>query len=108
MRISDWSSDVCSSDLLAGLSGRARRLIEPASSSVLRPSADAYLASLHEFFGPSVIQALRNAFLAAQLGNAVVAAQTFQHDPDLVLGWEMPTGRSADILHHLLGGGFGL
>src|SRR3546814_3410123 len=71
---------------LAGRSGRARRLIEPASSSVLRPSADAYLASLHELFGPSVIQALRNAFLAAQLGNAVVAAQTFQHDPDLVLG----------------------
>src|SRR3546814_17338809 len=36
---------------LAGRSGRARRPIEPASSSVLRPSADAYLASLHELFG---------------------------------------------------------
>jgi hypothetical protein len=41
-------------------------------------------------------------FLAAQLSNAVLAAQAFQHDPDLVLGREVPTRRPADILDHLL------
>jgi hypothetical protein len=32
------------------------------------------------------IKALGNAFLAAQLGNAVLAAQALQHNADLVLG----------------------
>jgi hypothetical protein len=32
-------------------------------------------------------------FLAAQLGDAVLAAQAFQHDPDLVFGREVPPGR---------------
>jgi len=42
------------------------------------------LAGLHELLRPCVIQALGNAFLAAQLGNAVIAAQAFQHDPYLL------------------------
>src|SRR5665213_2911856 len=60
------------------------------------------LASLHELLGPGVIQALGDAFLAAQLGDAVLAAQAVQNDPDLVLGREVPPGRTADILDHLL------
>jgi hypothetical protein len=31
-----------------------------------------------------VVHALRNAFLAAQLGNARLAAQAFEHDADLL------------------------
>jgi len=30
----------------------------------------------HELLGPGVVQALRNPFLATQLGNAVITAQT--------------------------------
>jgi hypothetical protein len=37
---------------------------------------------------------------AAQLGNAVFAAQAVQHDPDLVLGRKVSARRSTDVLHH--------
>jgi hypothetical protein len=42
------------------------------------------LARFQEFLRPGVVEALGDPFLAAQLGNAVFAAQAFQHDPDLV------------------------
>src|SRR5690606_39476774 len=80
-------------------------------------SSETALAGLHELLRPSVIQALRDAFLAAQFGNAVLTAQPIEHDADLILGREVPTGRTADILHHPLSrdlhrrffqGGFGL
>ena len=41
--------------------------------------------------------AVIDSFLAAQLSNAVLAAQAFQHDADLLLGRMVPTGGSADI-----------
>jgi hypothetical protein len=50
------------------------------------------LTSFHELLGPYVIQALRDAFLAAQLRYAVITAQALKHDPDLVFGRKMPTG----------------
>jgi hypothetical protein len=46
-----------------------------------------------------VIQALRDAFLAAQLSNAVLAAQPIEHDADLVFGREMATGLPPNVLH---------
>ncbi|EZQ17711.1 integrase [Halopseudomonas bauzanensis] len=58
-------------DLVAG--GGARRV-----------TGQAALAGFHELPGPGVIQALRDAFLAAQIGDAVFAAQSVQHEPDLV------------------------
>src|SRR5690606_36081529 len=70
-------------------------------------SGEAPLAGLHELLRPGVIQALGDPFLAAQLGNAVFPAQTFQHDPDLVLGREVPTRRTPDVLHHPLRGSLG-
>src|SRR3546814_4629874 len=63
-------------------------------------SGEAPLAGLHELLRPGVIQALGDPFLAAQLGNAVLAAQAFQHDPDLVFGREVPTRRTPDVLPH--------
>ena len=49
-----------------------------------------------------VVQALGDAFLAAQLGDAVLAAQTLHHDPNLVFGREVSPRRPADVLYHLL------
>src|SRR3546814_10854463 len=102
MRISDWSSDVCSSDRGRGPGGV--------------PSETA-LASFHELLRPGVIQALRDPFLAAQLRNAVFAAQPIENNAYLVLGREVPPCRTPDILHQPLSrglyrrffqGGFGL
>ena len=47
-------------------------------------------ASFHELLRPSVMQALHNTFLAAQLSNAVFAAQVFRHDPDFVFIRKVP------------------
>ena len=63
----------------------------------------AALARFHELLRPGVIQALRDAFLAAQFGDAVLAAQAFQHDPDRVFRREMTTGLPSNVLYHLLG-----
>src|SRR5690606_41241160 len=66
----------------AGLPTQILNLVRGGSTSrITRQSA---LAGLHELLGPCVIEALRDPFLAAQLGDAVFAAQTVQHDSDLV------------------------
>ena len=57
-----------------------------------------HLAStrLHELLRPHVIQALGDALLAAQLGNAVVTAQAVPPDPHLMFRREMPPGCPAE------------
>src|SRR5271167_4142311 len=57
------------------------------------------LAGLQELLGPSVIKALGNAFTAAQLGNAGLAAQAIQNYPDLLFGRMTLAGCPADVLH---------
>ena len=47
-------------------------------------ASQAALAGLRELLGQGVIEALRDALLAAQLGDAVLTTQAIQHDPDLV------------------------
>ena len=59
-------------------------------------ASQAALARLHERLRPGVIQALGNAFLAAQL-----------RDADLVLGREMPAGLPPDVPHHPIRRGLG-
>src|SRR3546814_12898917 len=54
------------------------------------------LASFHELLRPGVIQALRDPFLAAQLRNAVFAAQPIETNAYLVLGREVPPCRSEE------------
>ena len=66
-------------------------------------ASQAALASLHELLRPDVILALGDAFLAAQLRNAVIATQAIQDDPDLVFRRKMAAGRTPDVLDHLLG-----
>jgi len=41
-------------------------------------------ARLQQLFGPTVAEALGNAFTAAELGNAVLTLQAIRNDPDLV------------------------
>src|SRR5579863_3489836 len=60
------------------------------------------LAGLEELLGPPVVEVLRYAFLAAELGDAVLAAQAFEHDADLLFGREMPPGGSANVPDGLL------
>src|ERR1700693_4892548 len=57
------------------------------------------LASLQELLGPCVIKALGNAFTAAKLGDAGLAAQAVQNYPDLLFGRMALTGCPADVLH---------
>lgn len=67
-----------------------------------RVSRQPALSSLQELLRPDIIEALGDALLAADLGDAVLAAEAIQHDPDLVFGGEMPPRRAPDVLRHLL------
>ena len=49
-----------------------------------------------------VVEVLGDTFLAAELGDAVRAAQAFKNDADLLLGREVPPGGSPDIPDGLL------
>src|SRR5262245_22276789 len=62
----------------------------------------ALLAGLQELLRPAVVHALRDAFLAAQLGNAGLAAQALKHDADLLYGRVLPARRPPDIPDRLL------
>ena len=68
-----------------------------------RVTGEPFLAGFEELLGPTIVEVLGNALLAAQLGNAGLAAQAFEHDADLVLGRELAPGGSADISDGLLG-----
>src|SRR4029078_11744975 len=60
-------------------------------------------ASLEELFGPAVVEALGNAFAAAQLGDRVLAAQAVQNDADLLLGGVALPSRATNALDDLFG-----
>jgi hypothetical protein len=51
---------------------------------------------------PFLINPLGNAFAAAQLGNAIFAAQAFQNDPDLLLRTILPARATTDVFYHRL------
>jgi len=53
------------------------------------------LSGFKKLFRPAVIQALGNAFLAAQGGNAFLASQSGQNDADLFLSRVMLAGFTA-------------
>src|SRR5207253_1005418 len=52
---------------------------------------------------PAIIEVLDNPLATAELGDTVLAAQSFQHDPDLVFSREVSPRRAADVLQHLCG-----
>src|SRR6516165_1961688 len=68
------------------------------------------LAGLQELLRPAVIHRGGNAFPAAQLRDVLLAAQSFQHNADLLLGGILLPRRPADVADKLLGrtsGGIG-
>src|SRR6266446_2853370 len=60
-----------------------------------RVAGEPFLARLQELLRPTVVEVLIDPFLAAQLSNAVLAAQAFQHDADLLFSGMMPACGSA-------------
>src|SRR3954465_14217993 len=65
-------------------------------------ASQALLSSLQEVLRPAIVQVLRDPLAATQLGNAVLAAQAFQNDPDLLLGRIVLARRPSDVLDNLL------
>src|SRR5258705_13424680 len=73
---------------------------ELGSFSLIRAGDDVaspFLARLQELLRPTVVEVLIDPFLAAQLSNAVLAAQAFQHNADLLFSGMMPACGSANI-----------
>src|SRR5262249_40530039 len=62
-----------------------------------RVAGEPFLSRLQELLRPTVVQVLIDPFLAAQLSNAVLATQAFQHDADLLFSGMMPACGSANI-----------
>jgi hypothetical protein len=67
-----------------------------------RVARQTFLASFEELLGPAVVEALCDALSPTQLGNAVFALQTVQHDPDLLFRRVLLAGRSADVFDDFL------
>jgi hypothetical protein len=66
-----------------------------------RVARQAPLAGLQELLRPAVVLRRGDALTPAQLRDAVLAAQTIQHDPDLLLGRKMPPRLTPDVLQNL-------
>src|ERR1700758_5489846 len=71
-------------NLSQGLLELARSVLEPLALGrgrlAPRVPGEPLLARLQKLLRPTVVQVLIDPFLAAQLGDAVLAAQAFQHD----------------------------
>src|SRR5262249_42430723 len=70
---------------------------EPAAFHSITSSATERSDRLQELLRPTVVQVLIDPFLAAELSNAVLATQAFQHDTDLLFSGMMPACGSANI-----------
>ena len=71
-----------------------------------RVARQAAPAGFEELVRPHVIPTLRNPLTAAQLGDAVLAAQAVEQDPDLDLSQVMLARGAANVLHHPFTGRF--
>ena len=65
-----------------------------------RVAGQPLLAGLQELLGPAVVHRAGDALAPTQLGDAVLTAQAFQDDADLLLGRELPACGAADVLDH--------
>jgi hypothetical protein len=72
-----------------------------------RVASQAALAGFKEFLGPSLVKALGDGLVAAQGRDALLAAQPFEDDADLVLGRVVLTGVTANVTHYIFGGRLG-
>jgi hypothetical protein len=55
------------------------------------------LARLEEILAPAVIEVGGDAFSATEFGHALLTAQAFENDADLLFGRELPAGPAADL-----------
>src|SRR4029450_8135249 len=67
-----------------------------------RVAREPLLARLEELLGPAVILRRRDPLAAAELGDAILAAQALQHDADLLFSRKMPARRAPDVFDDLL------
>jgi hypothetical protein len=67
-----------------------------------RVPRQALLARIEKLLGPTVIEILIDALATAELCNAVLAAQTIQHDADLLFSRVLLARGAADVFHDLL------
>src|SRR6202021_941716 len=59
------------------------------------------LAGLKELLGPAVIHRGGDAFPATKLRDVLLAAQSFQHNADLLFSRVLPTRLTPNVLQHL-------
>src|SRR5258708_5946459 len=76
-------------------------LSKPASAPVVRQHAN-YVWLMEQAPDEMVRPGHNRPLAATQLGNAVLAAQAFQNDPDLLLGRIVLARRPSDVLNNLL------
>jgi hypothetical protein len=81
------------------------------ASPSLRVAQQALLARFEKLLAPPVVEVLAppvvevrdDAFAAAQRGDALLAPQALDHDPDLFLGGKPPSRLAPDLPNGLLG-----
>ena len=101
--LSSRSSSACSATTsFSAVDSRRSPLTFVGGGGAGRVARQAALAGFEELLRPHVIQALRNSFTAAQLGDAVLAAQVEQSRSGFCLPPRSPPGCPANVLHHLL------
>ena len=88
---------------LRAVASRRRSLTSSEGRGTRRVAGQALLAGLKKVFRPPIVEVLGNPFAAAQFGDALFAAQAFQHDTDLLLGRILLARRPADVADDLLG-----
>ena len=102
--LSSRSSSACSATTSFSVLGLAAQILDLVAGRRTRGVAgEPPLAGFQELLRPAVVQALGDAFAAAQLGDAVLAAQAIQHDADLLFGRVVLPRRPADVLDDLFG-----
>src|SRR3954454_4234305 len=67
-----------------------------------RVAREPLFAGVEELLGPAVIHRRRDPLAAAELGDALLAAQALQHDADLLFSRKMPARRTPDVFDDLL------
>src|SRR5208282_699939 len=88
-------------DLLQGTGLAAQVLDLIRGRGAGRVASQPLFASLKEVLRPAVIKVLNDSLAAAQLGDALLAAQALQDNADLLFGRELPACRPPDIFHDL-------
>jgi hypothetical protein len=88
-------------DLLQGLGFPAESLDLVRSGRPRRIARQALLPGLQKLLGPAIIHRGSDPLPTAQLGDAFLATQALENNPDLVLGREVSTGGPTSIPDHV-------